>query len=426
MRGPTVGRGGGQRSARSYPSSGSGRGSHVPSGTGSRGTRADSTRSDASGHDEELAQGHELRGSGRRPETFRDETKVSKLKFWKRQRSEELSAIEAALDRYNDEDDRPDVSMANKLLSLDKIVEAIDTWISLGETDHRVQVQKLRERVLEEKAQLQREKKERVSACVPRGTYDQGDDPATRARKIFPSFMSWVHGAGIKYATKGRGEILAGAKVANCGMFARGLADVLKDNGVHDAVSGAYGKTNFVTAPVDGDFADPSAVGNLTTSEEARDFDSVKRFFFTVHSVTRAAGQMFDPTAGKAGDPGVMVEGLAKTSDKPLTYEGSGKAVTELDGESPSGNGYRLTSKSETPKTRPFRSRRRRAPASRARARRPRAPAPRAREPGPSRRPSPSDKSSCDRSATDARGALAVRRRQLRPKSYLPTGFLTS
>lgn len=241
--------------------------------------------------------------------------------------------------------------MANKLLSLDKIVEAIDTWISLGETDHRVQVQKLRERVLEEKAQLQREKKERVSACVPRGTYDQGDDPATRARKIFPSFMSWVHGAGIKYATKGRGEILAGAKVANCGMFARGLADVLKDNGVPDAVSGAYGKTNFVTAPVDGDFADPSAVGNLTTSEEARDFDSVKRFFFTVHSVTRAAGQMFDPTAGKAGDPGVMVEGLAKTSDKPLTYEGSGKTVTELDGESPSGNTYRLTSKSETPKT---------------------------------------------------------------------------
>lgn len=284
-------------------------------------------------------------------ETFRDKTKVSKLKFWKRQRSEELSAIEAALDRYNDEDDRPEVSMANKLLSLDKIVEAIDTWISLGETDHRVEVQKLRVRVLEEKAQLQREKKERVSACVPRGTYDQGDDPATRARKIFPNFMSWVHGAGIKYATKGRGEILAGAKVANCGMFARGLADVLKDNGVPDAVSGAYGKTNFVTAPVDGDFADPSAVGNLTTSEEARDFDSVKRFFFTVHSVTRAAGQMFDPTAGKAGDPGVMVEGLAKTSDKPLTYEGSGKTVTELDGESPSGNTYRLTSKSETPKT---------------------------------------------------------------------------
>lgn len=99
-------------------------------------------------------------------------------------------------------------------------------------------------------------------------------------------------------------DLLAGDTCGACGSFSVAFARCLREAGFLDnQVFGNHilnKKMTFLTRPVDDDFIDPSAQGNVYTLEKS-DYSQVKRYLFSMHIVTRLNSiGYFCPTSGKS------------------------------------------------------------------------------------------------------------------------------
>jgi len=267
-------------------------------------------------------------------------SKLSRLKSLSQKRSAELQAIDGKLGLW--ETYRPGSPLSSRIAALDAILDAIQTWKAQGRTNRLTQVEDLEQQVSDERDQLQLEldtKNTLVASIVPTGTFQPTDSPAVKARSIFASFMTWVRSAGISYATQGSGDILAGARSAACGTFAKSLAEVLTANGVPASVM-LFPTKKFITDPIGANFADPNCNGNLTNTDNLAEANAVRRFFFTEHYVTSCGGLVFDPTAGQENGPGIFASGLA---GDPTSGYTNGTYTVKVLGNGPTGGVYKVT-----------------------------------------------------------------------------------
>ena len=154
---------------------------------------------------------------------FVKQSKLSKLKSWHQTRSPELVAIDDRLEQWEQMKDPSDFT--NRLGVLNSILAAIDKWKQEGRNNALPAVEKLERDVKAEKNSMGQAKTQRSTNIVPTGTYAETDGDAVKATKIFKAFMRWVQGSGVRYKTTGTGDILGGAKIAFCGMYANALVD---------------------------------------------------------------------------------------------------------------------------------------------------------------------------------------------------------
>jgi hypothetical protein len=154
---------------------------------------------------------------------------------------------------------------------------------------------------------------------------------------LFDVFMSEFRGKVTYTPNFINGSVITGTKSANCENLAgafKGLAEKAGLKAKNPKVA-----SNFITIPVDNQWIDSTAPGNLNTEG----FDNSRRYFFDGHWVTEIGGDWFCPTTGRSGKSNVQATIFGHIDDKKQTCTVSGRAVKFVPGEN-NGFDYSLVS----------------------------------------------------------------------------------
>lgn len=239
----------------------------------------------------------------------------------------------------------PQISMARmeRASELRKHIKALDEW--QPEPGMKAKdVQKRQGEINAIKNSMQGEldqlKQEIIDEIVTPEIRSMPNSPE-KAQAVFQSFLS----RGIyqyQTTTSGQVDLLAGDTRAACGNIATAFARCLREAGFpSDDVRGNHrfnhsgGNGPFLTRPIDADFIDQTAIGNVRT--EGGSLEGTRRYLFSQHYITRLEGVgYFCPTSGKFA---ATEEGLAdQLVETPLrsagtTYTGGGHTVALVAGQ---------------------------------------------------------------------------------------------